>query len=52
MEFTKIQLTKQNTLTVVYKDDDGNDAEFDGFGGDDLAHRSLAKLKADKDDEH
>lgn len=38
MEFTKIQLTKQNTLTVVYKDDDGNVINFVGAN---IVHRDL-----------
>lgn len=38
MEFTKIQLTKQNTLTVVYKDTDGNVINFVGAN---IVHKDL-----------
>ena len=38
MEFTKIQLTKQNTLTVVYKNDDGDVINFVGAN---IVHRDL-----------
>ena len=38
MEFTKIQLTKQNTLTVVYKDKDGNVINFVGAN---IVHKDL-----------
>ena len=38
MEFTKIQLTKQNTLTVVYKDNDGNVINFVGAN---IVHKHL-----------
>lgn len=38
MEFTKIQLTKQNTLTVVYKDNDGNVINFVGAN---IVHKDL-----------
>ena len=38
MEFQKIQLTKQRTLTVVYKDADGNVVTFVGAN---IVHRDL-----------
>lgn len=38
MEFSKIQLTKQNTLTVVYKDADGNVINFVGAN---IVHKDL-----------
>lgn len=38
MEFQKIQLTKQRTLQVVYKDNDGNVIQFTGAN---LVHKDL-----------
>lgn len=38
MEFTKIQLTKQNTLNVTYKDDDGNIVDVKGAN---VVHKDL-----------
>lgn len=38
MEFQKIQLTKQNTLTVVYKNEDGDVIQFTGAN---IVHKDL-----------
>lgn len=38
MEFTKIQLTKQNTLTATYKNDDGDVIQFVGAN---IVHKDL-----------
>lgn len=43
MEFSKIQLTKQNTLTVVYKDSDGNVINFVGAN---IVHKDLKQALA------